>query len=404
MDKLTIGLLGLEEVFWGKATSRERFLYKSVCTCYILFLGISILSSIRLMHLVSSSIWFSVPAGLFMAFVIGSVIRISLVILRRSIFELEWLVGPSRNRLGIVLIPPTYPGSGIIQTPAGGEPQGNPQSLKVGLLSRLKSIFAQWRLLRDKRGERILPGFGAAVRLTMLIMMGLLVLFPLVCLVHYDRIEEVNAQRRTIVMQEYESNMNSSLKDASDRLRNRMKRVEDEISALSSRFGDIGLLNEKRRELQGLIVLLQAEELESSRERVERIELFRKKVSESRFVVHSFYAVVLMPSFKPLAILVFLLLAAPHLILFWLKKWVLFTYAKESSDFYTAIIEEEYKLTESEGYAELKSQYGYEPGEQRRNSRWENPPFNTIRRKWFSDRERIGQKEFEHIIGRGGVI
>jgi hypothetical protein len=404
MDRLTIGLLGLEEVYWGRASSRERFLYNSVCMCFLLFLGLSIMTSIRLMHLVSSSIWFSVPAGLFMAFLIASVVRFSLVILRRSIFDLEWKLGPGPNRFGIVLIPPKYQVTGSIQTQTGGQPQGNPQSVNVGFMSRIKHMLAEWRALGDRRGEAVLPGFGAAVRLTILFMMALLVLFPLVCLVHYDRIEEVNAQRRSVVLQEYERDMDASLNVAADRIRSRMKAVEDDITALSVRFGDIGLLDDKRRELQALAGLLQAEEMESSQERERRVGLFRKQVSESRFVVHSFYAAVSMPAFMPLALLVFLLIAAPHAILFWLKKWEPFTYAEESSDFYTAIIEEEFKGTEDEGYAQLKSLYGYEPGEQRRNSRWENPPFNTVRRKWFPDRKRIGRRELEQIIGRGGVI
>ena len=89
LNSLTISMFGLEKQLWEETPKGEQKMYIWAFLFFVFFMILAITSGITLLYLITSSIFISIPFGLVLAFVIGSILRFSLVILRKSIFDLE---------------------------------------------------------------------------------------------------------------------------------------------------------------------------------------------------------------------------------------------------------------------------------------------------------------------------
>ena len=87
LENMTIALFGLERDLWIKTEDTEKNSYSTAMLCYACFLSLALISSVTLIYLVSGSLFLSLPTGLLVCLIIGSVVRFSLIILRRSIYD-----------------------------------------------------------------------------------------------------------------------------------------------------------------------------------------------------------------------------------------------------------------------------------------------------------------------------
>jgi hypothetical protein len=306
--------------------------------------------------------------------IIASVVRFSLIILRRSIFD------PLATDPGTTAAAPQPPAA----TPVEG-----------GIGVRLARW---WNTLGPKARVR-LPGIAGAIRFLIVAMMGLLVALPLATLLHYGAVESLNRERRSSLLARYESDERGSLGARTAWMEARIRELENDLATNQGNYRTDGLLKEKTEELEAL-----REEYRRERESIEAdlarlTENYRQRLERSHFLMHSFRAAASKPGFVPSVAVVAALLTIPHLLLSRLRAKEGESYAERSTRHYRSIIDAEYGRTEEAGYARLLQSYGYDPVEFKRNIHWENTPYNTIPRRIFEERKPMSREEFEAATG-----
>jgi hypothetical protein len=314
--------------------------------------------------------------------IIGNVVRFSLIILRRSIFdEKSEVTKPSPQTSGNVQVATTSLHSSL--------PKSQTSAVLTFLKGRLKSYKFKW-----PNGYTKVPGLAAIMRLVIISMMGLLVLFPLASLLHYKEIETINKQKRDEYVVQFQKDAELSLLARTSLLKREIKLIEDDLAKNSSFYQEGGLAKEKKDALTRLNTLLNKEIQSHQNEQQEVLEHFMQEIEGKFFLSLTFKSVTRMPFFSICILLIGTLLLLSHLILFRLKSKIGNTYSKRSTDHYRYIIDHEYAKTTKEGYAYLKSKYNYEPMGYQKNVHWENPPYNTILHHPFSEKKRIDKDTF----------
>ncbi len=86
-DDITIGVLGLEHNLWNKIEDAEKKVYNTVIIHFMIYVGCLFISSFTLVFLISSSYFTSIFFGIILALILTTIVRFSLIILRRSIFD-----------------------------------------------------------------------------------------------------------------------------------------------------------------------------------------------------------------------------------------------------------------------------------------------------------------------------
>jgi TolA-binding protein len=154
-------------------------------------------------------------------------------------------------------------------------------------------------------------------------------------------------------------------------------------------------LAENQEQINKLRNKIETLRLNSEREQ----QLFVEKLTDRYFLVFTLSAVRNTPGFYVSLIVVLLLIILPHWNLYRIKVDPSGYYAETAVLRYRSIIEVAFEKTETAGYAKLKEQFGYEPGDFERNIFWENPPYNTVRRVHFSNKVRVSKAEFLKMEG-----
>jgi hypothetical protein len=400
LENMTIGLLGLERQHWESTAGSERTLYNSVTVCFGLVLLCSLAASARLMHLILSNVWLALPVSLVVSFIIASVLRFSLIILRRSLFDVEAFIEPQNDRGK-----PISPDGQTANTSTSDQRRPKPASTPNPVfrhgpyLTRLKSYARhRWQSLTRfelPKGSDKVPGLKALIRVLIMAVVCLLVAFPLACLFHYQAIEDVNAAMRETYYARFREEGARTLQARTKSLRIRIAQLEADLLQHAHTYRSDGLLQDKRRELALARTTLQQDEQEIQASFDLLSERYRARLEGSRFLVLSFRSVSGMPFFIPILFVIVLLVVLPHAILTWLKTWGGFVYSRASTTHYKQIIDSAYRETEAAGYARLASVYGYVPDEvSKQNLYWENPPYNTIPRRYYVPRHPMTREQF----------
>ena len=190
-ENITIELFGLEKDLWKQTMDTERSVYGTAMWCYIGFLILACISSCMLVFLITGNIFSSIFGGILVALIIGSIVRFSMIILRRSIFD---EIKVKENAATIIAKQPEATNSSVPVPP-------------VKRFSKLKSLFRKLKFNWPTSHSKV-PGFAGLIRLVIMTMMGLLVLFPLATLLHKSSIDELNDHKRAFYKQEFEKDAN----------------------------------------------------------------------------------------------------------------------------------------------------------------------------------------------------
>jgi hypothetical protein len=374
-EYITITLLGLEKDLWLNVPIDEQKKYISVMYSYISFVVLALLGSMYFVYLIYASWIVAFFAGIFIAFIIASVVRFSLIILRRSIFDFQtnWQEIPSKDER---------------------QPKSKWKIPNINwrdFVNELKSVG-------NIQANTQIKGFDILLKFIIISMMGVLVIFPLACIFHFNRIEEINQLQANNYVNNYEADLKSKFKNKIDEINNEIGQIEKELEIYSDSKLQDGLYTDKKNEISRLKIKITEEQEDFNVNFANQLSRFKQQIYNRHFVVLSFKTVLNLPGFYLSLILVTALLIIPHLLLYRLKKGHNYFYATMSTSFYKGIIDQEYEKAEQEGYAYLLNKYDYNPVQFKKNVYWENPPYNTIARKLFTPRSVINYEEFDSSI------
>jgi hypothetical protein len=371
-ENITIKLFGLETDLWEKTMDTEKSVYGTAMWCYMGFLILAYISSCMLVFLITGNIFSSIFGGILVALIIGSIVRFSMIILRRSIFD---EIKVKENAATIIAKQPEATSNSVPTPP-------------VKRFSKLRSLFRKFKFKWPISHSKV-PGFAGLIRLVIMTMMGLLVLFPLATLLHKSTIDEINQQKRSYYIQEFEKDANIRLANSLNLLNKEKLVIEQDLIANAGIYQTGGLIKEKKQAIARIDSLLAVEKASHEERYAIQYEHFIKELEGQYFIALSFKSVVKTPFFYLALLLILFLLTYPHLLLYRLKTKQVYVYSKLSTNHYKEIIDKAYTVSEDEGYDYLEKQFGYTRKGYNQDVYWENPPYNTIPHQPFAERKEI---------------
>lgn len=371
-ENITIELFGLEKDLWKKTMDTERTVYGTAMWCYTGFLLLACISSCMLVFLITGNLFSSILGGLLVAIIIGSIVRFSMIILRRSIFD---EIKVKENTAIIV----------------DKQPEATNNSVPVPTVKRFSKLRPFFRKLKFNwpTSHSKVPGFAVLIRLVIMTMMGLLVLFPLATLLHKSSIDELNDQKRVFYKQEFEKDANVALVNSLSLLKKEKSLIDEDLIKNADIYQTDGLVREKGQAIARIDSLIVAEKANHEERYAFQYDHFLEELEGQYFIVLSFKAVIKMPFFYVALIIIIFLLTYPHLLLYRLKTNQSYSYSSLSTEHYRMNIDSSYTQTTAEGYALLKEKFGYDRKGYDKDVYWENPPYNTTPHQPFTERKRV---------------
>jgi ABC-type multidrug transport system fused ATPase/permease subunit len=381
----TILLLGLERDIWENTPDDEKARYKRVGASFFALNAITLVSSTFLMHLLGFGWMLAAVVGAISAFILMSIVRFSLIIYRRSVFEYE----KEREKLDAKLTSGSK--NEVSPDSSATTLKLNSQAVKNTVLAPIRTIS---EYIKSGTAHSKIPGLGGFIRTGILMMVAFLIIFPLAALLDRSFVEKINESRRS----EYIVNFQQ---EESIRLNKLTAELENEIEQITVR-GKTGRENnsaanlaENQEQINKLRNKIETLRLNSERDQ----QLFLHKLTDRYFLVFTLSAVRKTAGFYVSLIIVLLLFILPHWILYRIKVDPSGYYAERAVKRYRSIIDEAYQKTEAEGYGFLDNKFQYLPESFKENIFWKNPPYNSIPRVHFSKKVRVSKAEFLKMEG-----
>jgi hypothetical protein len=386
LDKLTILMLGLEKQLWDEVSQSEKRFYIRAVLYFLIFIFLATNSGIALFFFITSSILIAIPVGFVLALVVGTIVRFSLVILRKSIFDPEKIKQEKKDATA------EKTSSEIVENKKSNlnhvSVKENISSKIDKISSKLKQLFTKFSKIKFPKSDTPIPVLTVIIRFSIIGVMGLLVLFPLACILHFQKIREINQSRRESCINQYIKDAEKSIEMKTAYLKLSIINTQNEIKEQK------GLLKEKTAQLNILNQQLNNIIDKHNQELQVNLKAYTEDIQHRYFIVHSFKAVTKLPYFFPTMLLIFWVLISPHLILQRLKTDKKFAYAEISTKYYKQIIEEKYNENQKYILKFLNDKFQYTPQNGYETMIWENPPYNTKKSEHFKMRNKLSKDEF----------
>ena len=398
-EYITVEALGLERDLWDKLEAPEQQTYINAILHYGGFVICAFLGAYALLYLIASSFLLTIVAGTILALILSSIVRFSLIILRRSIFDVSKSYkskqvspllnnGMQGNRF-VAVKPVVLPETTPKKTTTPGKPSAISNFFKKFSFIKLPS-FKNFKLSSDSP----IPGFAMLIRIVILTTIGLLIIFPLTCLLHFSRVEDLNAAKREEIKARFILDARKNLDKKKNHFQNNIEEIKTQLNQNVGVYQVNGLMKQKQQELAKLTNDLNGFNIENEEDFEKQLKIFNEQIDGKYFLISTFYDAVRYPFFLFVFVGVFYLLFMAHKRLINIKNSKLLVYPKASTALYKQIIEKEYNETQAYLKKYLLEKYQYDATSFMENSFWLNPPYCTVKRAFFKKRNAISKKEF----------
>ena len=374
MKRLTIEILGLEGDIFSSLSARERSLYSLVTICFLGFFLLSIFSSFFIAFLITGSYLLSFFIGIFLVFVINSVIRFSLLIIKRPVSKVLEEKEPISDTAAIVS-PSVTP-----VTPS-----------KASKFSTFLNKFDFRKIF--KSGQ--VPGFNFMLRTFFSSVFSLILIFPLTALINKSAVNSLLEQKRTEL---YQENHKIIHRDFQFKV-SRQQELINTASIKLKRISEFTQMNSISYKNQVIEIAKLKQELQEIKEEFyngisQQLSLYKRSLNASYFPIYIFRNCTHFNGFLFISALIFALVFFPQILLVRLKNNLVFQYAKLSNDYYHERIHGQYQKSKTWAEDSLSS-LNSSKSKVVLNSKYEDPPYNTKKikqiRKCLSELEFINQ-------------
>lgn len=385
LHTLTISMFGLEKHLWDDVPRSEKRMYISALLYFVIFMILAVSSGISLFFFITSSIYMAIPLGIVLALVIGTIFRFSLVILRKSIFDPEKVKKEKKDAIDETKKAVIVDNVGLTSNQASAQQNTSSKIEKTN--QKLKELLSKIIKTKFPKSDTPIPALTGIIRFTIISVIGLLVLFPLACIIHFQKNEGLNQTIRESCVNQFTKDAQESLEMKTAFLKVRIKNTQNEINQQK------GLLKEKTAQL--IILNQQLTEIINKHNQELEINLiaYRADIENRYFIVQSFRSVTKYPFFLLTALSIILVLVAPHLILHRLKTDKKYVYAEISTKYYKQKIEEKYHENQKYILRFLEENFQYTPQSGFETMVWENPPYCTKKTEHFKPRNELSKDE-----------
>jgi hypothetical protein len=351
--EISLVLFGLEHAILMSVSEEEKNKFLKLSFLFLTIAAACVISSVFLFFLISSSFWFALFIGPMLGLIFLSIIRFSILTIQRSLYEKE-----AKET--------------VVETA---------QPLTTS--NKISNIFKKVRF----------PGIESLMRILINGIMGSLIIFPLVSLLHFQSLESLNQQKRDIILNEFIISKHKLFTIENDHFNDKIKQLEQTLLSISSIESQGGVYKTKQNEL----IKIKAEQKqykESYTSDVEQqIEMLKEYLDSKYFVIYTLSKAVSYPEFIFVTIAVLGVLFYLHYLQHTLKTNVAYQYAKLAQEKYVSIVMNDYDQTKLYIQKTLEKNFPKHKIDLEAISRWKNPPFNTEEKTTFPTRKKILKSE-----------
>ena len=346
-------LFGLEHAILLSVSEKEKSKFLKLSFLFLTIAVVCLISSVFLFFLISSSFWFALLIGPLLGLIFLSIIRFSILTIQRSLYE--------------TIVP----------------------EIAIDIAQPLPNINKISSIIKKVR----FPGIESFMRMLINGIMGCLIIFPLVSLLHFQSLESLNQQKRDSILNEFIISKNKSFSIENNHYNDKIKQLEQTLSSITNLESQGGVYNSKQNEL----IKIKAEQnqyQESFNSDLQtQSERLKEYLDSKYFIIFTLSKAVSYPEFIFVAIAIFGLLFYLHYLQHTLKTNEAYKYSKLAKEKYVSIVMNDYNQTKLHIEKTLKKDFPKHKIDLEEMSRWKNPPFNTEEKTTFPNRRNILKSE-----------
>jgi hypothetical protein len=356
--EISLVLFGLEHAILLSVSEEEKNKFLKLSFLFLTIATACVISSVFLFFLISSSFWFALLIGPLLGLIFLSIIRFSILTIQRSLYE---------TKVPEIIIDIAQP---------------------VTNTNKISSVLKKVRFL----------GIESLMRILINGIMGFLIIFPLVSLLHFQSLENLNQQKREMILNEFINSKNKYFSNENNHFNEKIKQLELTLSSITNLESQGGVYNTKQNEL----IKIKAEQNQYQESFTSDLETqsegLKRYLDSKYFIIFTLSKAVSYPEFIFVAIAIFGLLFYLHYLQHTLKTNEAYQYAKLAKEKYVSIVINDYNQTKMHIENTLKKKFPNQKIDIEGMSRWKNPPFNTEEKTTFSNRKRILTSELIQSI------
>jgi hypothetical protein len=278
---ITIEVLGLERQLWESVDIPEQKAYINVILHYVGFVICAFMGSYALLYLISSSFLLTLITGSILGLILSSIVRFSLIILRKSIFDVS--KSYKKNQVSPFL-------NGTILNTKNNSQSHSSRVRKVvfGFINKIN--FNKFPKLRFSKitGDSKIPGLAMMIRLIILSTIGLLLIFPITCLFHFSKVEDLNTIKREQIKQRFILDARKNLDKKTSLFRTNIEEIKTQISKNIGIYQVNGLMKQKQKELEKLNKDFDGFTIENEEDYQKQLKIFSDQIGDKYFIISIF--------------------------------------------------------------------------------------------------------------------
>ena len=349
MDEFVIAVLGLEESLWIQISAAEQRKYSIAVFLFAILSALCLLASFVFVYMITSTISVAIIGGLILSFILISMIRFSLISMRKSVFD-----NPNIQEVAESAI----------------KPIGFFQKIKL----KIKSLFS----FKPITSNSPIPGLAMAIRLFFMSVIAFFIIFPLACLMNYSNILQINVQKRIALVESFQQQEKVQSTKEGERLLLQIDQLNNQIKNYKGFYYENSLGQKLKETLiqtkAAYAAHLQHEEINQSN----AIAQYQKQIANSYFPVLSFYYVYSTASFWLVVCIVCYLLFYPHFLIAILNKFKIYHYANLAIEKYRKSIDIDYANLNQYSDRIIKKKYPNQYSSIKKNDLWADYPYKTV--------------------------
>ena len=349
MDEFVIAVLGLEESLWIQISAAEQRKYSIAVFLFAILSALCMVASFVFIYMITSTTIVAILGGLILTFILISMIRFSLLSMRKSVFD-----KPNIEETTELAVKP----NGILQK----------------LKSKIKSIFS----FKPITADSAIPGLAMVIRLFFMSVIATLIIFPLACLMNYSNIQQITIQKRNALVEAFEQQEKSQSIKEGERLLLQIDQLNNQIKNYKGFYYENSLGQKLKETLiqtkAAYATHLQQAEINQSN----NLAQYQKQIANSYFPVLSFNYVYNTAGFWLVVGIVCYLLFYPHFLIAILNKFKIYHYANLAIEKYRKSIDEDYFALNNYSDNLIKKRYPKLFSSIQKNDLWADYPYKTV--------------------------
>ena len=361
---------GVESYVYNSINENEKNKFDKLLICFLFLSIASLFACVFLLYMIFSSFIIALFGGISLSLIVSNIIRFSLLSIQRPI--------KSKNN--------KYKDIEEVET------------IEVD-----KEIAADKETSKKEKIIKKLNPFRASftesfIRVVVNLIMLLLLVFPLSCLIQLNKLDQINDEKRSYYIQEFIGSNKKLINEQTRKLNQQILLLQTDLQKFEETAAQNGLYLSKKNELGRAIQYSNEYINDSENDLKKNTNELRNDLSERYFIINCFSYVASKPLFSVLFLLFLGVFIYCHIIMYQIRNNTKEGYAAKATSFYIDIVANDYvelkrKMDDIVHTKFRHLKYNYEE-----KMRWADPPFNTIEKTVFTEKQTVNKKEAKSIL------